>query len=96
MTDRLDGYLSRLAQHVAPSATVISRHPQNTWHLLRAGLEDVQLGTRVPSSYGDALDALHAWVRAEKAKGHPLPCRNCGCLPCAPTCVIGDPVGRKK
>lgn len=31
-----------------------------------------------------------------KAKGKALPCRNCGCSPCAPTCVVADPVGRKK
>lgn len=83
MTDRIDGYLSRIAQRIDPAAIVVmSRVPEGTpmssfdalsmfptvWALRRPGLPDLALGTRVPSSYGDALDALHAWVRAEKAK----------------------------
>jgi len=82
-TDRIDGYLSRIAQRLDPAAIVVmSRVPEGTpmssfdalsmfptvWALRRPGLPDLALGTRVPSSYGDALDALHAWVRAEKAK----------------------------
>lgn len=31
-----------------------------------------------------------------KAEGKAPPCRNCGCSPCAPTCVVADSVGRKK
>ena len=94
MTERIDGHLSRIAQRIDPAAIVVCT--SNVWTLRHPGLPDLVLGTRTPSSYGDALDALHAWVRAEKAKGHPLPCRNCGCVPCAPTCVISDPVGGKK
>lgn len=73
MTERIDGHLSRIAQRIDPAALVVVVDPlrlsQCVWTLRRPGLPDLALGTRVPSSYGDALDALHAWVRAEKAKG---------------------------
>lgn len=66
MTDRIDGYLSRRAQGLDPRALVVCRDDGNaeTWLLQRPGEPDVGLG----SSQSDAHNAVHAWLRAERAR----------------------------
>lgn len=81
--ERIDGYLSRTAQRIDPKAlVVVTELPPGTpvssseamsifapevWVLRRPGHPDMRLGTRTPTSFGDALDALRAWVAAQKA-----------------------------
>lgn len=106
--ERIDGYLSRTAQRIDPKAlVVVTELPPGTpvssseamsifapevWVLRRPGHPDMRLGTRTPTSFGDALDALRSWVAAQKAQT----CRNCGSDPHTPTCTIGDPVGKAR
>lgn len=66
MTDRLDGYLSRLAQQVDRTATVILLD-SGSWVMRRPGQPNLGLGAKPDSSFGEAGDALRAWVRAEQA-----------------------------
>ena len=97
--DRIDGYLSRKAQEIDPTALVV--YVPNaldsdvwTWLLRRPGHPDMRLGTRADSSFGEAQQALSAWIRAQRAAQtiqEPV-CRNCGQNPCRPTCVISFPV----
>lgn len=92
---RVDGHLSITAQRVDPTALVVIE--SGAWLLRRPGQEDIRLGAREPSSYGDALQALHAWVSAQKASAKPAPvCQNCEQTPHRATCVHDDPVGKAR
>lgn len=68
MTDKLDGHLSRLAQQVDRTATVILTDT-GAWILRRDGQPDLGLGAKADSGFGEAGDALRAWVRANQARG---------------------------
>lgn len=65
MTDRIDGYLSTKAQQVDPSAVVI--RTEDAWVLRRPGQPDLGLGARQDASFGEAQQALSAWIRAQRA-----------------------------
>ncbi len=64
---RLDGYLTRKAQAVFPTATVYCDEagPVQVWTLERGGAETIGLGGSFRSAHG----AVVALVKAEKAKG---------------------------
>ena len=108
--DRLDGFLSRKAQEIDPTALVVRTlqydpaegwgrqgAPWMNWVLRRPGHPDMRLGTRADSSFGEAQQALSAWIRSQRAQtpAEAPVCRNCGQTPCRPTCVLGDPVGAR-
>ena len=67
MAKRLDGYLTRKAQAVFPTALVYCDEagPLQVWTLERAGEETIGMG----SSFNAAHQAVVALVKAEKAKG---------------------------
>lgn len=59
---RIDGYLSRLAQQVDPTALVLDT--AEGWVLERAGEAPLGLG----ESFADAGRAVRTWVAAERAR----------------------------
>jgi hypothetical protein len=61
--DRIEGYLSRVAQGLWPDALVICRGDRE-WIIQRNGQPDMGLG----DNFGAANQALHALVRAERAR----------------------------
>lgn len=67
MPDRIDGYLSRRAQGLDAGALVVCRRADDgseAWLLQRPGHPDLGLG----DSQHDASQAIHAWLRAERAR----------------------------
>lgn len=63
---KLDGYLSQKAQEIDPSA-LVWRTTSDHWVLRRNGHPDFGLGVRADSSFGEAQQALSAWIRAQRA-----------------------------
>ncbi len=64
---RNDAYLSRKAQGIWPSATVLCRERDGvqTWVLQRKDCADLDIG----SSFGSALESIESLRRAERARG---------------------------
>lgn len=88
---RIDGHLSTISQRIDPTALVVIE--SDVWLLRRPGSEDIRLGAREPNSYGDALQALQAWCRAQKAA---RPQYGTIQFAAAYTCVVADPVGKAR
>lgn len=66
---RIDGYLTRKAQAVFPTATVFCDEagPVQVWTLERAGADPLGLGPSFRAAHG----AIIGLVKAEKAKNQP-------------------------
>jgi len=63
--EAIDGYLSTKAQQIDPGALVL--RSGEAWILRRPAHPDLRLGAREDASFGEAQQALSAWIRAQKA-----------------------------
>jgi len=55
---------------------------------------EIEMDDKTWVACSDLRDEFDAIIRKAKAEGKSQRCRNCGCSPCAPTCVVADPVGK--